>query len=223
LNFNYRKIIIAASKIILDLLYHQFAWGYDLVSHIVSLGLWKTWIFNVIPFIHGNRILEIGQGPGHLQIALSKLNLDVSGLDSSLCMSKLAHKNMSKSGFSSKLVQGESQFLPFPDESFDQIVSTFPSEYIIKDSTIKDLFRVLREEGTLIILPTAWITDVKWYFRLADCLFKITGQNPKIDDSWSLPFKDNGFLTQTCIIGLESSKLAIIIAKKPNAMRWKKI
>ncbi len=52
------------------LLYHQFAFTYDLVAATVSLGRWKDWVLSVVPFIEGTRILEIGHGPGHLQRAL---------------------------------------------------------------------------------------------------------------------------------------------------------
>ena len=49
------------------LLYHSFAFAYDLVAASVSLGRWKDWVLSVVPFIEGNRVLEIGHGPGHLQ------------------------------------------------------------------------------------------------------------------------------------------------------------
>jgi len=211
-----RRITSSILEVFFELLYSQFAWGYDLVSQVVSLGLWKSWIFSTLPFLHGNKILEIGHGPGHLQIAISKQNIDVYGLDSSMYMGRLANKNLINSGFSRKLVQAYSQFIPFPDESFDKIVSTFPSDFIYHDFTLQELFRVLRQDGELVVLPVAWITDVKCYYRLAGWLFKVTGQSPLVDDTWLIPFEKNGFTAEILVVRLFSSELALIIAKKTS-------
>ncbi|MEW6241946.1 MAG: class I SAM-dependent methyltransferase, partial [Chloroflexota bacterium] len=48
-------------------LYHPFAWVYDFVAAVVSLGRWNEWIMTVMPLIEGTRILELGHGPGPLQ------------------------------------------------------------------------------------------------------------------------------------------------------------
>ena len=45
------------------LLYHPFAWAYDLIAWTVSLGRWKDWVESVVPFIKGMRVLELGHGP----------------------------------------------------------------------------------------------------------------------------------------------------------------
>jgi len=54
-------------RLFFRLLYHQLAFTYDLVAASVSFNRWKDWVMSVVPFIEGNRILEIGHGPGHLQ------------------------------------------------------------------------------------------------------------------------------------------------------------
>ena len=214
MNFRNQRIENSILRIFFELLYNQFAWGYDFISQLVSSGLWKSWILTTLPYLHGKRILEIGHGPGHLQIAISKQNSDVYGLDSSKNMGRLAKRKLVKSGYSMKLVQAYTQFIPFPDESFDQIVSTFPSDYMYHDFTLQEVFRVLRWDGELIILPVAWITEVKCYCRLTDWMFKATGQNPRADDTWLIPFEKNGFSAEILIIRLSTSEQAIIIAKK---------
>ena len=78
------------------LLYHQFAFTYDLVAATVSLGRWKDWVLSVLPFIEGNRILEIGHGPGHLQRALLDRNLLAVGIDESPQMGHLAKRNLTR-------------------------------------------------------------------------------------------------------------------------------
>jgi len=76
------------------LLYHQFAFTYDLVAATVSLGRWKDWVLSVLPFIQGTRVLEIGHGPGHLQRALLEQNLLAVGIDESSQMGRLAKRNL---------------------------------------------------------------------------------------------------------------------------------
>ena len=51
--------------------YHEFAWTYDFVAAVVSIGRWNQWIDSALPFVQGRRVLEIGHGPGHLQEHLS--------------------------------------------------------------------------------------------------------------------------------------------------------
>ena len=48
---------------VFDRLYNQLAWSYDLVSWLVSGGLWRQWHSLVLPYLVGPRVLEVS-GPG---------------------------------------------------------------------------------------------------------------------------------------------------------------
>ncbi len=61
------KLIRTAYRFIFHLLYHEFAFLYDSVAAIVSLGLWGEWVSTIIPFLDEKPILEIGFGTGILQ------------------------------------------------------------------------------------------------------------------------------------------------------------
>src|SRR6185503_9483228 len=114
-------------RLFFRLLYHQLAFVYDLVAASVSFHRWQDWVMSVVPFIEGNRILEIGHGPGHLQrILLSREQITVA-IDESAQMGYLAKCNTD--GLA-RLTRGLAQHLPFPNETFDTIVSTFPADYI---------------------------------------------------------------------------------------------
>ncbi len=76
------------------LLYHPFAFTYDLVAGTVSFGRWKDWILEVLPFIAGTRVLELGHGPGHLQRILLSRGLVAVGLDESRQMGRLAKRRI---------------------------------------------------------------------------------------------------------------------------------
>lgn len=162
------------------LLYHQFAWSYDFVAAVVSLGWWKRWVYHVIPFLTEEPILELGHGPGHLQVALLQSNRCVVGLDASPQMSRLAARRLKKHGCHFHLARGMAQNLPFTNGSFSHVTSTFPSEYIFDAQTLSEIYRVLKANGSLVILPFAWITGKKNLERLAAWLFRVTGQAPDI-------------------------------------------
>jgi ubiquinone/menaquinone biosynthesis C-methylase UbiE len=206
------------------LLYHQFAWSYDIVAAVVSLGWWKRWIFSVIPFIPSDPILELGYGPGHLQIELSRQNRHAYGLDASPQMSRQAGRRLKRHKLSYHLTQGNAQALPFPDGAFSHVTATFPSEYIMDSQTLSEINRVLKPKGSLVTIPFAWITGKKNLERLAAWLFKVTGQAPDISHtdldhlpSHPLaPFQKAGFQTKIEWLDIGSGCLLILQATKPG-------
>jgi len=221
----FRHWMAAFLGIFFRLLYHEFAWFYDSFAALVSLGRWKTWVLSARPYINGSRVLEVGHGPGHLLKALLGSGIHAVGLDESLQMSGLAFKKLKMSGFEPLLVNGYAQYFPFPSASFDQVIATFPSEYISHPSTLAEISRILTPTGQLIVIPFAWITGRRWYDHLAAWLFRITGQAPNRHQpmhTYARPFtqtfEQNGFHTQTHCLELDSSQVLVVLATKtPNS------
>jgi ubiquinone/menaquinone biosynthesis C-methylase UbiE len=198
-------------RIFFYLLYHPFAFAYDFVAAFVSFGQWKNWGRSILPFISGTHILELGHGPGHLQRFLLDFNLILFGMDESTQMIRLAKKRI---GVNQKLTRGLAQFLPYQNESFDSIISTFPTEYIFDLKTLSEIKRCLRSSGRLIVLPAAFPSNkfLKW-------LYKVTGESPEaLDESIKSKMKEAfvnaGFQTEVQILDVKSSRLLIVIAQK---------
>jgi ubiquinone/menaquinone biosynthesis C-methylase UbiE len=194
-----------------NLLYHPFAFTYDLVAWVVSFGKWQDWVFSVIPHLQGTHILELGHGPGHLQRLLLNRGLFAIAIDESTQMGRLAKRRL---GTSHRLTRGISQSLPFPSESFDCVVATFPTEYIYDQRTLAEVKRVLRSGGRLVVLPVTYPKSgfLQW-------LYKITRESPAafdeaIKERLQTPFQKAGFIVETKIIELESSRLIILLAEK---------
>jgi ubiquinone/menaquinone biosynthesis C-methylase UbiE len=204
-------------KIFFNLLYHRFAWTYDFVAALVSVEMWNEWVFSVLPELNGPRVLELGFGPGHLQLALHQQSFQAFGLDQSKEMVTIAKKRLLESGFTSNLVNGFAQYLPFERCSFNQIVATFPTEFIVDQLTLEEFWRVLKPGGTMIVLPVAWVTGETLIKRAAAWLFRITGQSPEWNDQLLEPFQKRGFVTQVKHMKLESSDLVIIKAEKRHS------
>lgn len=195
------------------LLYHQMAWAYDFVAWNVSLGKWKAWVTSVIPYLTGPKILEIGHGPGHLQAALSAKGLWSCGLDESWWMSAIASKRCDK------LINCPAQKMPFPENTFSQVVATFPAEFIFESATLSEIYRVLETGGELILLPVAWITGNQIQERIAAWLFRITGQAPdrklnRTHTYFTIPLERAHFQVSTRIIETQNSEILILVARK---------
>jgi ubiquinone/menaquinone biosynthesis C-methylase UbiE len=205
------NIIERFMRFFFNLLYHPFAFTYDLVAWVVSFGKWQDWVFSVIPHLQGTRVLELGHGPGHLQRLLLNRGLSAIGMDESTQMGRIAKRRL---GTSHKLTRGHSQSLPYPNIFFDCVVSTFPSEYIYDPRTLAEVKRVLRNGGRLVVLPVTYPKSgfLQW-------LYKITRESPAafdeaIKERLQTPFQKAGFVVETKIIELESSRLIILLAEK---------
>jgi ubiquinone/menaquinone biosynthesis C-methylase UbiE len=226
-------------RLFFRLLYNEFAWTYDWVAAIVSVGNWIRWVQAALPYIKKGPVLELGHGPGHLQQALISQSVEAYGLDASPQMVKLAAKKLLRGGQKSRLTRALSQAIPFPDSTFNTVVATFPSEYIIDPQSLREIWRALLPGGRLVILPFAWITGGRPIERAAAWLFQFTHQSghfpvtevegstndyetidQKALDSWfgyfAQPARQVGFQLTGKILNLDSSAVALIIAYKPT-------
>lgn len=215
-------------RVFFQLLYNQFAWTYDWVARIVSLGLWNEWILTVIPFLKSDPILEFGHGTGYLQLKLLELRRRVFGIDLSSSMGIIARKRIQQNNKQPMLIRGSSGFIPFPNDTFASIVATFPSEYIANRRTLEESWRILKSDGYMVILPYAWITGEQWFERFTGWLFRITDQVPEMPKNGEAPSgifgewiqalantaEQFGFLVSFETVFLKTSKVLIIVAQK---------
>lgn len=161
-------------------LYTDMARLYDGVAFVVSSGQWARWIRSVLPYLEGTRVLELGHGPGYLQQWILERGTPLAvGLDPSAAMGALARRRgNTQGGHVPNLVRGRAEGLPFADEVFDTVVSTFPTEFIFADASLAEIRRVLVAGGRLVVLPAAWIAGKHVLDRAAAWLFRVTQQAP---------------------------------------------
>jgi ubiquinone/menaquinone biosynthesis C-methylase UbiE len=128
-------------------LYDEFAWGYDWVSWLVSFGQWDAYRSQVLDYIQGSRILEIGFGTGEILLKLTRENYSVVGVDSSIPMHRITRSKFNKLDMECKTILGRTQSLPFSPNSFDCILSTFPADFICDLDTFLEFKRILSHEN----------------------------------------------------------------------------
>ena len=113
----------------------------------------------------GARMLEVGCGPGHLSIRLARQHgLDVTGLDLDPAMIERARANVDRAGDGDErrpsFLVGDVASLPFPDGSFDLVVSTMSMHHWADPTAgLAEIGRVLRS-GTRALVwdfrPGLW-------------------------------------------------------------------
>ena len=161
-------------------------------------------------------VLEIGHGPGHLQIALANLSVTIFGIDESRQMGRMTLRRLRKRGARGLLVNGLAQSLPYADASFNQVVATFPTPFIIEKHTLEEIFRVLMPGGTLIVLPVAWITGASPTEKLAASISHLLGQAPDWDDINLQPFLQANFTATVERRKLPGSEILLVKAWKQS-------
>ena len=204
------------------LLYNEMAWTYDGVSWLVSRGQWQAWQNVAIPYLSGRRILELAHGPGHMLLTLEAAGYQVTGLDLSPAMGRMAAQRVWQTGSPTSLVRGQAQELPFASEAFDAVLSTFPTEFLAEQATIEAVYRVLRAGGRLVVVPQARLTGGGGINRFVEWLYAITGQRPQelsdgYSDFWQViheRFGAAGFETTLETVKLESSEVVVVVAEK---------
>ena len=203
------------------LLYTRFAWTYDRVSRIVSLGHWQSWGQASLPFVAGPRVLELGHGPGHLLATMVNRDWQPVGIDVSPQMGRLAWNKLEKLGHTARLVRGRGQSLPFGTGTFDTVVAVFPAPYIIEPETIEAIRRVLRPGGRLVVVPEAELTGSDPALRALEWLFTITGQRSKAgpyhsrnDNFWLEVLSHHGFSVTVHDVSLPDSCVVVVVAER---------
>jgi len=162
-----------------NLLYHPFAWMYDLIAWVVSGGQWKNWVLSVLPLIKGKSVLELGSGTGTLFSAVTRAGCSGFALDASQQFLRIIQRKYHKDfpSFANRLIRGRAEHLPFAANTFDTVVATFPSDYIFRPETLAACRRVLRPRGRLVILIGAQIGGKGLSQLILRFLYRVTGQS----------------------------------------------
>jgi demethylmenaquinone methyltransferase/2-methoxy-6-polyprenyl-1,4-benzoquinol methylase len=143
-----------------DVVYDRLAWLYDSVDWFTgntTHRLRRRALRYMPP--EGSRVLELGVGTGRLHRELAA-RYDMAGLDRAEGMVAITRRRLAAHGLTSDLQVGDVTALPWPDDAFDAVVSTFVFSAIPDaDAAMDEMVRVTRPGGRVIIVDAGEARD----------------------------------------------------------------
>ncbi len=112
----------------------------------------------------GDRVLDVATGTGLAAIPAAHAGADVTGLDLTPELLEVAKRRAEQENVRVTWVQGDAEALPFEDDSFDFVLSTFGVQFAPRHGrTSEELERVCVPGGTLALAnwtPSGFIGNV---------------------------------------------------------------
>jgi demethylmenaquinone methyltransferase/2-methoxy-6-polyprenyl-1,4-benzoquinol methylase len=135
---------------------------YDGLNRVISFGIdikWRKKVVEIVKATNPETVLDIATGTGDLAINLAEtsatkiIGLDISSGMLEVGKTKIATKNLDNK---IEMIIGDSENLPFKDNSFDAITVAFGvRNFETLEKGLKDILRVLKPSGTFVILETS--------------------------------------------------------------------
>jgi len=124
---------------------------------------WATFapaaIFNIIAaaklvkfaqVARGERVLDVGCGTGIVAVSAARCGAKVSGLDLSPALLERARSNADTAAVAVDFVEGDAEKLPYPDASFDVVLSQFGHMFAPRPAiAVQEMLRVLKAGGRI--------------------------------------------------------------------------
>jgi demethylmenaquinone methyltransferase / 2-methoxy-6-polyprenyl-1,4-benzoquinol methylase len=125
---------------------------YDLVNRVMTFGLDRGWRKSSVSSLllpPGSKVLDLACGTGDLCRDLDAAGMVAVGVDLSMGMLACAR-------IEAPLAQADALQLPFPDQSFDGVVSGFAlRNFVALRPVLAELARVTRPGGRLALLDVS--------------------------------------------------------------------
>lgn len=137
---------------------------------------WSDWVLAAVQIEPGQRVLDIACGTGVLgrEAALRVGPSDlVAGVDPDPGMLAVARELAPAVEWR----QGTAESLPYPDRSFDVVVSQFGLMFFsARARSVREMLRVLAPGGTLGVVVWDWLENVPGYRTEVDLLERMAGK-----------------------------------------------
>lgn len=133
---------------------------YDFLNHFLSLGIdvrWRKKAIKELEALAPQRILDVATGTGDVAIEMARQlrPKEIIGLDISKEMLAVGRKKITKKSLDTviEMVHGDSENLPYADNSFDAISVAFGvRNFENLNAGLSEMFRVLKPGGKLVVL-----------------------------------------------------------------------
>ncbi len=105
----------------------------------------------------GMNLLDLGCGTGTMTVLIKQMYTDdtITGLDVDPDVVEIANLKATRAGVTISLGLGMAEHLPYSDQSFDRVMSSFMFHHlntVQKDNCLREVWRVLKDSGELHLL-----------------------------------------------------------------------
>ncbi|WP_417365819.1 bifunctional demethylmenaquinone methyltransferase/2-methoxy-6-polyprenyl-1,4-benzoquinol methylase UbiE [Flavobacterium beibuense] len=135
---------------------------YDGLNRVISFGIdvkWRKKVLKLVSDTKPETVLDIATGTGDLAILMTQTGAKkITGLDISAGMLEVGRKKIAERKLDSKIdmVLGDSESIPFEDNSFDAITVAFGvRNFENLEKGLSEILRVLKPGGIFVILETS--------------------------------------------------------------------
>lgn len=106
----------------------------------------------------GQDVLDVATGSGNVALLCAQRGANVTGLDLTPELFDAARRRAADAGVTCQWVEGDAEDLPYPDDSFDRVLSTFGTMFAPRHAqAAAELVRVCRPGGTIAV--AAWTPE----------------------------------------------------------------
>lgn len=143
-------------------MFNTIAGRYDFMNRLLTMRidvLWRRKAVNLVKEYPHSAILDIATGTGDFAIELARLNpAKITGIDIAEKMLEIGRQKVAQKQLSGiiELVDGDSENLQFPDNSYDLVTSAFGVRNFENLSKgLSEIHRVLKPGGRLLVLEAS--------------------------------------------------------------------
>ena len=150
-NFGYTKVTTKEKTKLVQKVFSDVAFNYDLMNDVMSFGahrLWKKTFIDIVNPSYDDKIIDVGSGSGDLVLEIQKrcLNIKIDIIDLNKEMLKEGKKRIKKGNVS--FYQQNAESLSFASNKFDKYIIAFCLRNITNiDQSLKEAFRILKPGG----------------------------------------------------------------------------
>lgn len=207
--------------------YRWLTWAYDpVVRWTTRERRFKTALLQQAGLASGMHVLDLACGTGTLAVmaAAATPGVTLEGVDGDAAILAQARRKAARAGANITFSSGLSTTLPYPEQTFDRVLSTLFFHHLShadKVRTLQEIWRVLKPGGELHVAdwgaPTSHgmrllFYSIQFLDGFANTADNIAGRLPQL-------FREAGFedVTITATMPTVYGTLALYRARKPSA------
>jgi len=174
LNFGYTKVTPKEKTKLVQKVFSDVAFNYDLMNDVMSFGahrLWKRIFVDIVNPSYGNKIIDVGSGSGDLVLEIQKKNFNtkIDIVDLNKAMLDEGKKRIKKGNV--RFYKQNAEDLKFANNIYDKYLISFCLRNITDiDQSFREAFRILKPGGQYYCLefssPSSFfISNIYSYYK----------------------------------------------------------